>query len=169
MISGFSRPPGFDKSGRRSFNDTMSSRPFYYFDNNATTQVAPEVVEAMLPFLTEYWGNPSSAYGFAHQHRRRHRDGAGAGGSPDQRRPQGSHLHKLRHREQQHRHPQRLVTTGKRHVITTAVEHSANINFCQLPAKTRLRGHLAAGGLRTARSIWACWSKPSARTRRSFR
>jgi cysteine desulfurase len=33
-------------------------------DNNATTRVAPEVVEAMLPFLTTHWGNPSSAYSF---------------------------------------------------------------------------------------------------------
>ena len=30
----------------------MSKRKIYYFDNNATTRVAPEVVEAMLPFLT---------------------------------------------------------------------------------------------------------------------
>jgi len=37
-----------------------------YFDNNATTQVAPEVLEAMLPFLKEHWGNPSSAYAFGH-------------------------------------------------------------------------------------------------------
>ena len=36
----------------------------YYLDNNATTRIAPEVVEAMLPFLTEQWGNPSSAYSF---------------------------------------------------------------------------------------------------------
>ncbi len=38
-----------------------------YLDNNATTQIAPEVVEAMLPFLTEYYGNPSSAYRFGNQ------------------------------------------------------------------------------------------------------
>lgn len=33
-----------------------------YFDNNATTKVAPEVCEAMLPFLQDSFGNPSSAY-----------------------------------------------------------------------------------------------------------
>ncbi len=38
-----------------------------YFDNNATTQIAPEVFEAMLPFLTSFYGNPSSAYSFARE------------------------------------------------------------------------------------------------------
>jgi len=35
-----------------------------YMDNNATTRVAPEVVEAMMPFLTESYGNPSSMHTF---------------------------------------------------------------------------------------------------------
>lgn len=41
-----------------------------YLDNNATTAVAPEVTEAMLPFFTEYWGNPSSMHYFGGQVRK---------------------------------------------------------------------------------------------------
>ena len=37
-----------------------------YLDYNATTPVAPSVFEAMTPFLTEHYGNPSSAYGLGH-------------------------------------------------------------------------------------------------------
>jgi cysteine desulfurase len=38
-----------------------------YLDNNATTAVAPEVFEAMLPYLTELFGNPSSAHTLGRQ------------------------------------------------------------------------------------------------------
>jgi cysteine desulfurase len=38
-----------------------------YFDNNATTRVAPEVFEAMRPFLDEFYGNPSSIHRFGSQ------------------------------------------------------------------------------------------------------
>ena len=35
-----------------------------YLDHNATTPILPEVLEAMMPYLTTEWGNPSSAYKF---------------------------------------------------------------------------------------------------------
>jgi cysteine desulfurase len=108
----------------------MTDTPLYYFDNNATTRIAPEVVEAMLPFLQEQWGNASSAYRFGKQVAR-HLDEARA------------RLAALVNAE-----PREIVFTscgtesnnaaihsalvtnpGKRHVITTAVEHSANMNF----------------------------------------
>jgi cysteine desulfurase len=38
-----------------------------YLDNNATTMVAPEVVEAMMPFFTEQFGNPSSMHQFGNK------------------------------------------------------------------------------------------------------
>lgn len=101
----------------------------YYFDNNATTRVAPEVVDAMIPFLRELWGNPSSAYGFGaqvHGHVEAAREKVAALINADPKEvvftscgteSNNSAIHSA------------LISTGKKHVVTTAVEHSANINF----------------------------------------
>ena len=114
----------------------MDQRKIYYFDNNATTRVAPEVVQAMVPFLSEYWGNPSSAYQFGKQVARhiedaRQRVAALINADPREviftscgTESNNSAIHSA------------LVThPGKRHVLTTAVEHSANIKFCDFLKK----------------------------------
>src|SRR5213593_4198983 len=43
----------------------MTDDEIIYLDNNATTPLDPAVIEEMLPFLTEFYGNPSSGYAFA--------------------------------------------------------------------------------------------------------
>jgi cysteine desulfurase len=40
-----------------------------YFDNAATTPIDPEVLEAMMPYLTTYFGNPSSIYSYGRETR----------------------------------------------------------------------------------------------------
>ena len=42
----------------------------YYFDNGATTRVRDEVINEMVPFLKEHYGNPSSVYGIARDAKR---------------------------------------------------------------------------------------------------
>ena len=48
----------------------ISCEQIIYLDNNATTQLDPAVIEEMMPFLTDYYGNPSSGYTFGRQVRR---------------------------------------------------------------------------------------------------
>ena len=43
----------------------MEAQRTIYMDHSATTFVKPEVVEAMIPYFTEHFGNPSSIYGIA--------------------------------------------------------------------------------------------------------
>lgn len=105
---------------------------FCYFDNNATTPVAPEVVEAMLPYLTERWGNPSSAYAF----------GSAVAKDVEAARKRAAALIHADPREviftscgtesnNTAIHSALMCHPGKRHIVTTAVEHSANLRFCE--------------------------------------
>jgi len=109
----------------------MKPRAIYYFDNNATTRVAPEVIEAMLPYLQDYWGNPSSIYHFGSQ----------LAEAIDQAREQVAGLIHADSREVVFTscgtesinavlHSAVSGAPAKRHIVTTAVEHSATINCC---------------------------------------
>jgi cysteine desulfurase len=99
-----------------------------YLDNNATTRVAPEVFEAMVPFLTEYYGNPSSAYSFGkrvegHLIEAREKVAALVGSTAKE-----IIFTSCGTESDNMAIWSALQTTGKRHIITTQVEHSAIMN-----------------------------------------
>jgi cysteine desulfurase len=103
-----------------------------YLDNNATTRIAPEVLEEMTPYLTELYGNPSSMHTFGGQLHRRIEDAR-------------EMVAVLINAD-----PEEIIFTScgtesdntaimsavesqprKRHIITSRVEHPAVLNFCQ--------------------------------------
>lgn len=111
-----------------------------YFDNNATTKIAPEVIEEMHPYLNEYYGNPSSMHSFGGQLYKK--------------------IEEAREKVAQllGAEPEEIIFTScgtesdntaimsavesfpdKRHIITTRIEHPAVRNFCK---------HLARKGFR---------------------
>ena len=110
-----------------------------YFDNNATTPVAEEVIQEMLPFLREHFGNPSSMHGF----------GARSGSAVATAREQIATLLGADQTSE-------LVFTGggsesdnlaivgtlqaypdRKHVVTTEVEHPAVLGLCRDLEKRR--------------------------------
>src|SRR5271154_4541838 len=105
------------------------SRPeVIYLDNNATTRVAPEVFEVMVPFLTEYYGNPSSAYSFGklvegHLKEAREKVAALLGCTPKE-----IIFTSCGTESDNAAIWSALQTSGKRHIVTTQVEHSAIMN-----------------------------------------
>lgn len=109
----------------------MPESKTYYFDSNATTSVAPEVLSAMLPYLTENWGNPSSPYRLGKQlvgpiERARESVAAliGADSTEIVFTSCGTESINTAITSALYTQP------GKRHIITTAVEHSATKNCC---------------------------------------
>jgi len=106
--------------------------PMLYFDNNATTRIDPLVVEAMLPYLTEQYGNPSSgcrlgklaAQAIAHA---REQVAALLGCEPGEIvfTSGGTEAVNTALASALQLNPQR------RHLLTTAVEHSATLKPCE--------------------------------------
>jgi len=100
--------------------------PVIYLDNNATTRPAPEVVEALLPWLREQYGNPSSSHVLGLQAegalvQARAQVAALLGGQPAEIVFTSGGTEALNHalRGAAEAFP------AKRHLVTTAVEHSA--------------------------------------------
>lgn len=111
-----------------------------YMDNNATTRVAPEVLEEMLPYFSDYYGNPSSMHTF--------------GGNVEQKLKEArASVAALLGAE-----PEEIIFTscgtesdstairaalesfpGKRHVITSRVEHPAVKNLSEYFSKNGYR------------------------------
>ncbi|HEX8707019.1 MAG TPA: cysteine desulfurase NifS [Pyrinomonadaceae bacterium] len=108
-------------------------REIIYLDNNATTRVAPEVREAMQPYLSELYGNPSSAHTFGREMRRsveRAREQvASLLGASDASEivftSCGSESDNWAIRGVLEQNPER------RHIVTTRVEHEAVRNLCE--------------------------------------
>jgi cysteine desulfurase len=110
----------------------MADDELIYLDNNATTQLDPEVIEEMLPFLMQHYGNPSSGYAFAAKARRavdlaRERLASLLGCEPSEivftsggTESNNAVIHSALQFEPH----------GK-HVVTSAVEHSAVLRPCQ--------------------------------------
>jgi cysteine desulfurase len=103
-----------------------------YLDNNATTKVDPEVVRAMLPFLSEFYGNPSSMHTFGGQvgkavktARSQVAQLLGAEDSEIVFTSCGSEGNNTAIRAAIAAQPDR------KHIITTAVEHPAVLNVCK--------------------------------------
>ena len=104
-----------------------------YMDNAATTSTAPEVVSAMLPFFTEYYGNPSSVYNFAQKSkmaiedaREIIADSIGAAKSNE--------IYFTGGGSESDNWALKSVAFGLRdkgnHIITTKIEHHAILNTC---------------------------------------
>lgn len=103
-----------------------------YFDNNATTRVAPEVLEELLPFYKDLYGNPSSMYRFGgqvaqHLVRARERVAAGLGCSPEE------IVFTACGTESDNTaiHAATAAQPAKKHIVTTKVEHPAVLNVAQ--------------------------------------
>jgi cysteine desulfurase len=105
-----------------------------YLDNNATTRVAPEVLDAMQPYLSEFFGNPSSAHALGREMKR----------AVEQSREQVANLIGAADTsevvftscgsESDNWAIRGVLATQpqKKHIVTTQIEHEAVRNLCRL-------------------------------------
>ena len=108
-----------------------------YLDNNATTQVAPEVFDAMQPYLSKFFGNPSSAHALGREMKQAVENAreqvAGLLGATD-----ASEIVFTSCGSESDNWAIRgalALRQGKRHIVTTQVEHEAVRNLCALLEK----------------------------------
>lgn len=104
-----------------------------YLDHNATTPVLPEVREAMLPYLSDEWGNPSSSYRF----------GSKLKGAMERAREQVADLIGAKSTREiiftsggtesnnTAIHSAIMAQPEKRHIVTSQVEHSSVLTYCR--------------------------------------
>ena len=111
-----------------------------YLDYNATTPIHPEVLEAMMSYLTSEWGNPSSSYKF----------GSKLKGVIETARARVAELIGARQTEiiftscatesnNAAIHAALKANPRKRHIVTSAVEHSSVLNYCKALEKEGYR------------------------------
>jgi cysteine desulfurase len=105
-----------------------------YLDNNATTRVAPEVLDAMRPYLSEFFGNPSSAHALGREMKRAIEEAreqvASLLGADET-----SEIVFTSCGSESDNWAIRGVLAGapeKKHIVTTLVEHEAVRNLCRL-------------------------------------
>ena len=104
-----------------------------YLDNAATTRLREEVLQAMMPYLTEKYGNPSSSYGFADVSRKavgKARDEVARliGATPGE-------IYFTSGGSESDNWALKMVAENNvakgRHIVTTAIEHHAILHTCQ--------------------------------------
>jgi len=111
-----------------------------YLDNNATTQTAPEVLEAITPYFHEWYGNPSSAHSFGGQVARRLKEAREQVAALLEAEPEEIIFTSCGTESDNTAVMSSLATQNdKRHIVTSRVEH---------PAIKALCSHLAAKGYR---------------------
>ena len=111
-----------------------------YLDNNATTQVAPEVLEAMLPYYQDLYGNPSSAYLFGGQVGRKIQEAREQVATLLGAMPEEIIFTSCGSESDNTAIRSALSTeTGKAHIVTSRVEHAAVKVLCTHLSNKRYR------------------------------